>query len=901
MKGNKTYDFNPAGKSNTTIFCKVSIIGPDGNVWGTPQEKSVTITVLPAPAVKINSFTTSAPSTYNGGPHITVTLNCTTNAAAVNGYTEKIEWKEGAAGNYSKGNSTYDFNPAGKSNTTIYCKVSIIGPDGNVWGDYQERDVTIIVLPAPSIKINSLTPSAQATYDGGSHVTVTLDCTTNAAAVDGYTEKIEWKEGAAGSYSKGNKTYDFNPDGKSGSTTTIYCKVSIIGPDGTVWGAPQEKSVTITVYSAPSTIVSMNLSSISEDNYFLEICEDDAENQKITLLLTGGDPQKWDVTISPQNNDPKGTLSQNGYEFNYTLKGNDLKAATNNFKTYLYNIKIQYIDSDIEIPDKSVEIKVWPKPKITPSLALEKDGTTINYNGSLSQNKLVYSVSCYEGDELVLSVDPSNTGSMEKYWEYRMGSGKRMPLPNDKIIPVSQEQGGSEPVIIHFYNKLKSNEVLSVEMNINRFSIPTLPSITLPNVDNTTSNNWINAEDISSPVDLYGGGTQTASFNFSPKTGDKENINGWTYSCNKGNIERTGAKAKWDYNVITSTNSANEVQTITIEIKNSIPANGNQSAENIGFLETKKYHIRAWRRVVPPSDYTLTDENNPKNNVKSTHGIREGNTLAAHVNSLDGGYNPGGSGSYYEYIWEGQGAVNSTDWTKTSITNSDNRNVPGRSKTTYRLTVQNKGPRGTNWVVKSFNDCDVYVYNRPETPTRLSIKGNGTSGTMIIEYNNISDDALLASGDYVIDFCYTDASGEHKIIAKSQTERGDIRWATGYSNSQMNNAFVYAHWLDVDNRVLITSGKRTLNGVDDNWDNSMYNLTPDQISEIKAMTRADDENYTAIHSISPDELVRSDIRIYNMNGMMVSTSTDGLKPGIYIIRFMQDGIMRSRKLSVKYP
>ena len=1129
--------------SYTAIFkYKIYTQNADTQEWQTDnilyeeksEKKEITFKLYPVPSIEINSLTPSAESTYDGGLRITLTLVSTTNASEVEGYTEKIEWKEGAAGSYVEGGPTYDFNPAGKSSTTIYCRVSIIGPDGSVWGTPQERSVTINVLPAPSIEIKSLTPSSQAAYDGGPHITLTLVSTTNASEVEGYTEKIEWKEGAAGSYVEGGPTYDFNPAGKS--STTVYCRVSIIGPDGNVWGIPQEKSVIINVYSVPEytskgihrnkeddtihkyeystyknivfdasqlftfrggnpngwqnelyvapageegekmpgltfkpdkagdytlrlvlknvapfddsevlfnenyeyilhvydkptwttnvaelfadvndtgmyndinnivrhvrsgdivpfeinvqggdatkmdvkmTIgnkegvfntsnlgkytfnfqevndsdkekeyifnihISNNIDYLVEGQetyskdisgkiivwkdimadvvdlhtetdgiYIIEMCEDNAEDQKIKLNLTGGNPDKWNVMVMPDKNCPSGIESRNGHEYTYLIKGADLKAGVNAAKIYKYTVTIQYVDGPTITPKvtKSIDIKVWPKPEISSILSLKKDGATITYIGKEmpSENKIVYTVNCYEEDELVLSVNPSggNTESVEESWKYEMtGSSERKQLPNDKKITFLQGQGGTSPMTIRFFNKLKTKEVLSVETIINRHPRPNVTTV-LPNIDNTTNKDWTDAEEkdgkFLAPVHLYGGGTQTASFLFSPKSGNEGYIEGWTYSCNVGTIKQSMSAAQWDYNVKSSTSSSYEDQIIKINIKNSIPASENQSGENIGFQGTKIYHIRVWHEAVLPSDYSLTDNNNLNNNIKTTHAIREGNALKAHVNPIEFGYNPEDSGSYYEYLWEGQGSVNQNDWQKINMTNSDDRNGPGRSKTTYKLTVRNKGPRGTNWVVKSFNDCDVYIYNRPETPTKLIKKGNGTSGTMIVEFNDISDEALLARGDYVIDFNYTDASGEHKVIAKPQTERGDIRWATGYTNtSQIDNAFVYSHWLDAENGVLITSGKRTLNGVDENWDGSMYNLTPEQISGIRAMTRVGDGNYTEIHTIQPDEMCESDVSVYNINGTKIGTTTKGLNPGIYIIRYTQDGITMSRKLSVK--
>ncbi len=1096
------------------------------------EMKVFTINMLPAPSITINSLTTSAPSTYNGGPHITATLNCTTNAAVVEGYTEKIEWREGSSGSYSEGSKTYDFNPTGKTNTTIFCKVSIIGPDGKVWGTTQERNVTVNVLPTPSITINSLTTSAPSTYNGGPHITATLNCTTNAAVVEGYTEKIEWREGSSGSYSEGSKTYDFNPTGKT--NTTIFCKVSIIGPDGKVWGTTQERNVTVNVYSTPKyTSIGMhnnkaddtthefeystykntifdasklfsceggnpdgwqyelyvagekmtgltftpneigdytirlivknvspfnnteiwyknsddgngleytlhvydkatwttNISDLFADvsdagmyknitnlvrhiesgnnipfevdvqdgdvtkmetkmtignvvvtfstsdlkhyfynfqktndsdkeeeynfgihisynidyliegqellskeisgkivvwkdiyahvanlptditgNYILETSEDNG-NQKININLTGGNPEKW--LISPDNdngNSPIGAETLYGHDYTYTLNNDDLKSNNDEATYYKYSFTLQYVDGQTktETVTKNVYIKVWPKPVISSLLTLYKNGTVITYNrkDTPSQDKTRYTVDCYDGDEFVLTVVPSggNMETVDEDWEYVMtGQSERQKLPVDHKFNIAHDKSGL--YTITFYNRLRTDKVLSVEINIIRHPQPDI-NTTLPSVDNTNSKDWNEAEEVDgsflAPVHLYGDGTQTVSFMLKPKSGNEGYLNGWTYSCNQGNIEQSTANAQWDYNVKTTTSSSYEDQIISISIKNSIPANENQNGENLGFQTTKNYHLRVWHKTIFPSDYSLTDNNNLTNDIKSTHAIREGNTLKGHIDPMEYGYNPDGTGSYYDYSWEGQGSANQCDWEKENISNSNTGNSLGRTLETYKLSLRNKGPRGTVWVEKTYNNCDVYIYNRPETPKKLEQKGNGTSGTMIIEYDDISDEALLASGDYVIDFYYTDANKDYKIIAKSQTEVGDIRWATGYTNaSQMDNAFVYTHWLDAENGVLITSGKRTINGIDESWDSSMYNLTPDKISSIRALTRAGNGNYTAIGTIQADDIDCSDISIYNIKGLKVGDSTKGLSPGIYIIRYKQNGIYNSRKLFVR--
>ena len=628
---------------------------------------------------------------------------------------------------------------------------------------------------------------------------------------------------------------------------------------------------------------------VTEGKFILEAREGDTDAQVMSINLVGGDANKWTITPVVGEN-PEGTPVKNGYKYDYIINGGDLTANGTDAKTYNYSFTAEYNDGQThkEVP-YNLSVIVWPIPELAQSLALSNK-SSVSYNEQSGN----YTITCYEDDVLQMSVTPTG-GKTGEAWKYQIGSGTKTDLPSNGKITVA----GTGAKTIKFFNYLGSNEkvVKSVTAQIVRKTMPDVQP-TLPTVDMTNATIWNAAQNEANRVDLYADGTQKANFQFSPKSGSEGNETGWSYNWKLNGVSRSTAGATWSYTVETSSSNPYEDKTISVDIKNSISASAGQNGENIGYEETKTYYVRAWHKAELPTGYSLEDLNNSNNNIFSTNGIREGNTLKANVDAIRFGYNPN-NGANYHYEWKGQGSqVDVLGWETANIKNTDETDKRGSSKSTYGLRVYNQGPRGTKWAEKEFDDCEVSIYNRPKTPTRLVKKGNGTSGTMIIEYEDMSDTELIARGDYVINFCYTE-NGDQTILSKSQKTQGEVRWATGYSGAQMDNAFVYAHWLDEENGVLITSGKRTVNGNDETWDQSIYNLTSQAIDEIRAMTRAGGGDYTDIESIDPDEITEGDISVYNINGMKVGTSTEGLTPGVYVIRYRQDGVVKSKKLSVK--
>ena len=679
--------------------------------------------------------------------------------------------------------------------------------------------------------------------------------------------------------------------------------------DNHIKDLPKSIERTIVVWdsiTAKIAAVNEDFNVIKDENdnvkYVLETREKYADEQTIEINLVGGDLGKWEV--EPQFGDnPEFELTKNEAEdtLTFTIQGetlNELKANGSKEEAYDYSFHATYQDGQTKRDTTfNLSIIVYPEPKITnQTLALS------NKDVSYKEQSGKYTVDCYQGDELQLSVTPTGGKINNESWKYQIvGTNQKTPINGSIDIT---GQGTKTIKIFNYLNNGKEKLVKEVTTAITRHTEPSF-DIELPiGLDNTEKSDWTNAEVIGGkpviPVDLYGG-KHVATFAI---TGSNGLSNGWSYDWT-GASQITGEPNKGQYTA--STTNASEEHDISVNIVNKIPGDGtNQIGDNIGLNETKVYRVRVWHPVIFPPSYILMDPQNSfyegGNNVYETKSIREGNKLVAKIEGIQYGYTGTNSNGGYRYAWEGQGSKNQSSW-EAIVTNTVTDGKLNFSVDTLGLTVENKGPRGTTWDSCTFDTLEVKIFNRPKTPTKLEKKGNGTSHTMIIEYADISDEELIIRGDYFINFWYTNPNGDTEIASKQQQTIGDIRWATGYANAeQMNNAFVYANWLDATNGVLITSGKRTLTGVDEDWDMSNYGLSPKQITQIRALTRAgngDFYNIINLEDYDDIDLTDGEIRVYNLNGMMVGTSTDNLPSGIYVVHYLQNGSKRTKKLSVK--
>jgi hypothetical protein len=814
----------------------------------------------------------------------------------------------------NNGNSSLTFIPEVAGDYSLRLEVKNNAPTG-IWydsesnGNPDDYKYTLHVYNTPEIESNNLSslfdgPDEQGKYalhvESGKEVP--FEFTIKGGDMDKenskweITRKIDEDDPVSFTKNGSKHTYTFQESNDS-DVKNEYSFIITVSDELDYLVKDQEPfhkefSGTITVWKEITATMAAPTTD-NDGNYVLETRVGDSDKQEIKIRLVGGDPEKWIITPTT-NGSPGGSGNKDGYDYTYTIQDTDF--TTDN--TYSYSFTAKYKDGLTDIPgiEKQVSIIAWPMPEIDQVLALNNDNKNVKYieqSGS-------YNITCYESDKLGMTVTPTGGKTNEK-WKYQVGTGSKTDLPSNGKINVN----GNGTNTIKFYNYLgtKEKEVKTIGTQITRKSDPEITNV-LPTVDNTTAEIWNAAKNAANRVDLYGDASKPqfskADFNFSPQSGHEGYENGWNYSWSIDGTEQSKNYGQWSYTATNTSNNAYEDKTISVSIKNSIPAGSGQDGENVGLSDTKTYYVRVWHEAILPSEnYTLTDEYNNSNDVKTTHAIREGNKMTANVAPIVYGYS---NNNFYE--WKGQGAqANKANW-ETELSNSDPSNNPGKSMTTYGLHVYNKGPRGTIWAEKSFPDCDVDIYNKPKTPSSLVIKGQGsqagTSGTVIVEYADISDTELINRGDYVIDFCYTDTNGDKVIIAKPQTKQGDIRWATGYSSAQMQTAFAYSHWLDETNGVLITSGKRTINGVDETFDLSRYNLSSSEVTEIRDITRAGSGDYEdIIHSIDSNEITEGNISVYNMSGMKVGSSMQGLTPGMYIIRYQQDGVTKSKKLSVK--
>jgi hypothetical protein len=173
------------------------------------------------------------------------------------------------------------------------------------------------------------------------------------------------------------------------------------------------------------------------------------------------------------------------------------------------------------------------------------------------------------------------------------------------------------------------------------------------------------------------------------------------------------------------------------------------------------------------------------------------------------------------------------------------------------------------------------VYKRPQTPLSIVKKGNGSSGT-VIATTKLSDDELL-DREYYLVFGYIDANGKMTDLAcERQGQSGEVRWSKQFSPAILNNSnniiYVYALWKYESAEV--TSGLRTLNTVDENWDGS----------DFSGKTRSVICNVTAIHEINTEAAVNTSA-FYSLDGRV-----GHLTKGMNIVK-MSDG--RVKKVFIK--
>ena len=314
----------------------------------------------------------------------------------------------------------------------------------------------------------------------------------------------------------------------------------------------------------------------------------------------------------------------------------------------------------------------------------------------------------------------------------------------------------------------------------------------------------------------------------------------------------------------------------------------------VRFDKTINFDINYWPAPQNIADFTIVDVQNEKNTFNGTAldgATRQGNTLRFSAERAVGGY---GNPSVWNYSWTKDGTVfrtyTTTDGWVSSFT-EDAIVSMGSTKEyediVYTLRTYNyQGLWADNTVSKT-----VRVYNKPATPSALTKKGSGASGTMVALTEGVSD-TDLEGRQYFLVFGYEDASGnEIKSFEKQQSNPGNTRFEAQFSSSEVNNSsnrfFVYALW-KYDNDIRVTSGKRYINSVDEEWDGSDYT------GATRAIVDDDATSIDKLFVSSPDNITK----IYTLGGQIVK-SPDCLSSGVYIVETISEGKRITKKLFVK--
>lgn len=152
----------------------------------------------------------------------------------------------------------------------------------------------------------------------------------------------------------------------------------------------------------------------------------------------------------------------------------------------------------------------------------------------------------------------------------------------------------------------------------------------------------------------------------------------------------------------------------------------------------------------------------------------------------------------------------------------------------------------------------IKIYQRPDIPTRLQIKGNGTSGTWLVEG---TDNLQMGYEEHSIAIDKVDANGQWFVSEASK------------SVSDKDQLYIY-HEVSYPDGSKITSGKRfSGDRIDLNWDGSSYQSETRSGTETRIISRWSDAPMS--------------VKRYRITGIQSAH----LQPGLNIIR-KEDGTMR---------
>ncbi len=195
---------------------------------------------------------------------------------------------------------------------------------------------------------------------------------------------------------------------------------------------------------------------------------------------------------------------------------------------------------------------------------------------------------------------------------------------------------------------------------------------------------------------------------------------------------------------------------------------------------------------------------------------------------------------------------------------------------------------------------------RPETPSKMMRKGNGTSCTFIVMMD--MTDSQLAQLGYSFVYGYTDAAGADNVIARTSARY--CHTSDAVFNNAANDFWVFAVCTDGEG-ITAGSGRRHLDGsVDDDYDMTAI------LDAARGIDGTDSANWIRPTSrgarITIESADDATVTVYNVGGRLMMTqnveagtalseeiNSDVLAPATYIIRVVSGKEAVTKKVIIR--
>lgn len=525
--------------------------------------------------------------------------------------------------------------------------------------------------------------------------------------------------------------------------------------------------------------------------------------------------------------------------------------------------------------DQNITFIIWPHPKVN-TLTIKLRDKDINKVKNITYYDLSSStgdnitIDCFENDvlDIAYSVEGGYVDQVGDGWVYSNSKTSASNIPCSDIATRAKGKGqdswtmanvGADAYTSHNYALNITNKPSA--------SVFAPEAIWLDKTVNVTVRSWKNAiikenftDSISSVswskgniVDVYAGNRpeNDLNFNISHTNGYTEQ-GGWNYEWFEGGELVSTNDTEFTYTPTTNGNQP-EDHIITAHITNKI-------GDNYSIVMDKSYYANVWPKAQMPGKLHLRDIEQDRMLEDGKKYIRTGNRLEFSVLPITQGY----TNIPYVYNWNNT-SQNTNTWSAVA-----SLRYPSTIKKSETYSTNCKaemwGPYNRVWDMSALSE-EYTIYNKPETPKSIMVKGTGTSGTVICT-TSVSD-VDLEGREYWLAFGYNNGNEDIIVDVKRQTNPGDVRWTTDLKNvlgTHNNSIFVCAVWYYPEQNLPVTSGKCTINGVDEMWDYSFR--------EISGITRSTSGTITGIENVTNDDTTND--AIYNISGMRVSNKAKGL-------------------------